>query len=53
MALAGVVKRCSKHEFMCHPISSHDVPSTSRDMAIISKMGPMINEGSAMLRVPR
>jgi hypothetical protein len=31
--------------FMCHLKSSHDAPSTSRDMTTISKMGPMIVEG--------
>jgi hypothetical protein len=44
-ALAGAVKRRSKHEFMRHPNSSYDVPSTSRDTATVSKMGPKIVEG--------
>jgi hypothetical protein len=50
-ALAGAIKRGSKHEFMHHLDSSHNAPSTSRDMTTISKMGPMITEGPAMLRV--
>jgi hypothetical protein len=44
-AFTGVVKRCSKHEFTCHPNSWYDTPSTSQDTATISKMGPMIVEG--------
>jgi hypothetical protein len=44
-ALLGAVKRHSKHEFMRHPNSSHDVPSTSWDMTTVSKTGPMIAEG--------
>jgi hypothetical protein len=28
-ALTGTVKGHGKHEFTCHPNSSHDVPSTS------------------------
>jgi hypothetical protein len=51
--LAGIVKRCSKHKFTRHPNSSHDMPSTSWDMAIVSKSGLMIAKGPTMLRVPR
>jgi hypothetical protein len=32
---------------MHHPMSSYDVPSTSWDMATVSKMAPMIAEGPA------
>jgi hypothetical protein len=52
-ALVGVVKRHNKHEFTFHPNSSYDAPTTSWDMATVSKMGPVIAERSAMLRVPR
>jgi hypothetical protein len=38
---------------MRHSNSLHDMPSTSWDMSTISKMGPTIAEGPAMLRVPR
>jgi hypothetical protein len=41
----GVVKGCGKHEFTHHPNSSHDAPSTSRDMTTISKIVPTIVMG--------
>jgi hypothetical protein len=43
--------RRSKHEFTCHPNSSHDAPSTSWDMITISKTGPMIVVGLQQLKV--
>jgi hypothetical protein len=52
-ALAGAIKRCSKHEFTRHPNSTHDVPSTSCYMATVSKTGLTIAEGAATLSVPR
>jgi hypothetical protein len=52
-APANTLKRRSKHEFTRHPNSSHDTPSTSWDTTTISKMGPIIAEGPANLRVPR
>jgi hypothetical protein len=39
--------------FTCHPNTSHDVPATSRDTTIVSKMGPMIVVGLQQLRVQR
>jgi hypothetical protein len=46
LGLAGAIKRHSKYEFLRHPNSSYDIPSTSRDTEIISKMGPTIAMGS-------
>jgi hypothetical protein len=43
----------SKHKFTHHPNSSHDAPSTSRDMATVSKTGPMITVGPQQLKVLR
>jgi hypothetical protein len=51
--LADVVKGCSKHEFTHHPNSSHDAPSTLKDMATVSKTGPTIVVGLLQLRVLR
>jgi hypothetical protein len=34
--------------FTCHSNSMYDAPSTSWDMAIVSKTGPMIAEGPAI-----
>jgi hypothetical protein len=52
-ALTDVGKGRSKHEFTCHPNSSHDVPSTSWDMTTVSKMGPKIAMGLQQIRVLR
>jgi hypothetical protein len=47
LGLAGAVKNPSKNEFMRHPDSSYDVPSTSWDTTTVSKIGPTIAVGSA------
>jgi hypothetical protein len=46
-------KMHSKHEFMHHPNSSHDAPSTLWDTRTVSKMDPTIVKGATMLRVLR
>jgi hypothetical protein len=45
--------RHSKHKFTHCFNSSYDAPATSRDMATVSKIGPMIVKGPAKLRVLR
>jgi hypothetical protein len=50
--LAKCSKGCCIH-LHAHPDSSDIMPSTTRDMTTVSKIGPMISMGLLELRVPR